>query len=265
MYQPLERATGTLKATIRGSENRIGKLYQEGSSRLFFPKSFSKIMECVVINTAGGITGGDKFQCSIEASEESSIVVTTQASEKVYKANNGSAEVEMNFFVCKNSKLLWLPQDTILFSKSDLSRETTIRIEDNSEFLAFDQIVLGRSAMGENIQKSNFHDKWKIYKGENLIYFDQSGWKNTVPLNCAGLKGIKSYASFYYVGVKAETYEQKLKNMNQVQKNVYVGSSLRNGCLLVRMFGSDAKAIKDKAILLLWEIWQLDTPDVWKV
>ena len=43
MYQPLERATGTLKAKIRGSQNRIGELYQEGSSRLFFPKNFSKI------------------------------------------------------------------------------------------------------------------------------------------------------------------------------------------------------------------------------
>ena len=265
MHQSLERATGTLKATISGSENRIGELYQEGSSRLFFPKSFSKIKECVVINTAGGITGGDKFQCSIEASEESSIIVTTQASEKVYKANNGSAEVETSFFVSKNSKLLWLPQDTILFSNSALSRESTIHIEDSSEFLAFDQIVLGRSAMGEDIQKSNFHDKWKIYKGKSLIYFDQSGWKNTVPLNCAGLKGIKSYASFYYVGSKAEAYEQKLKNLKKVQKNVYVGSSLRNSCLIVRMFGPDAKAIKDKAILLLCEIWQSDTPNVWKV
>ena len=129
MYQPLERATGTLKATIRGSQNRIGELYQEGSSRLFFPKNFSKIKECVVINTAGGITGGDKFECSIEAAEESSIVVTTQASEKVYKASNGSAEVEATFFVRKNSKLLWLPQDTILFSKSDLSRKITIHID----------------------------------------------------------------------------------------------------------------------------------------
>ena len=99
MYQPLERATGKLKATIRGSRNRIGELYQEGSSRLFFPKNFSKIKECVVINTAGGITGGDKFESSIEAAEESSIVVTTQASEKVYKASNGSAEVEATFFV----------------------------------------------------------------------------------------------------------------------------------------------------------------------
>ena len=68
MYQPLERATGTLKATIRGSQNRIGELYQEGSSRLFFPKNFSKMKECVVINTAGGITGGDKFECSIAVS-----------------------------------------------------------------------------------------------------------------------------------------------------------------------------------------------------
>mgnify|MGYP006227641449 CR=1 FL=1 len=49
MYQPLERATGTLKATIIGSQNRIGELYQEGSSRLFFPKNFSKIKECVVL------------------------------------------------------------------------------------------------------------------------------------------------------------------------------------------------------------------------
>ena len=49
MYQLLERATGTLKATIRGSQNRIGELYQEGSSRLFFLKNFSKIKECVVI------------------------------------------------------------------------------------------------------------------------------------------------------------------------------------------------------------------------
>ena len=101
MHQSLERATGTLKATLRGSDNRIGELYQKGSSRLFFPKNFSKTKECVVINTAGGITGGDKFESCIKASEESSVVVTTQASEKVYKSNYGSAEVETNFFASK--------------------------------------------------------------------------------------------------------------------------------------------------------------------
>ena len=265
MHQSLERATGTLKATLRGSDNRIGELYQKGSSRLFFPKTFSNTKECVVINTAGGITGGDKFKSSIEVREESSVVVTTQASEKVYKSSHGSAEVEMTFFVRKNSKLLWLPQDTILFSKSDLSRKITIHIEDDSELLAFDQIVLGRSAMGENIKESNFHDNWKIYNGDRLVYFDQSGWKDYVPINCAGLKGIKSYASFYYVGSKAEYFEQKLRRMKQVYKNIYLGISLRKGCLLVRLFGSEAKAIKDRATNLLREIWELDTPNVWKL
>ncbi|GIR95566.1 MAG: hypothetical protein CM15mP98_05360 [Paracoccaceae bacterium] len=43
MHQPLERATGTLKATIMGSGNRIGELYQKGSSRLFFQKIFLKL------------------------------------------------------------------------------------------------------------------------------------------------------------------------------------------------------------------------------
>ena len=105
----------------------------------------------------------------------------------------------------------------------------------------------------------------EIYKGDKLIYFDQSGWRESVPLHCAGLKDIKSYASFYYVGAKAVAYEQKLKNLKKDNKNVYFGSSLRNDCLLVRMFGLDAKAIKDRAIDLLLEIWQVDTPNVWKV
>ena len=56
-----------------------------------------------------------------------------------------------------------------------------------------------------------------------------------------------------------------VKNMKIINENVYFGSSLRNDCLLVRMFGSDAKAIKDRAIDLLLEIWQVDTPNVWKV
>tara|TARA_A100001388_G_scaffold235697_1_gene189435 strand:- start:179 stop:373 length:195 start_codon:yes stop_codon:yes gene_type:complete len=49
MYQPLERATGTLKAKIRGSQNRIGELYQEGSSRLFFLKTFLKLRNVLLL------------------------------------------------------------------------------------------------------------------------------------------------------------------------------------------------------------------------
>ena len=66
-------------------------------------------------------------------------------------------------------------------------------------------------------------------------------------------------------GLEAFFLKQKLKNMKKDNENVYFGSSLRNDCLLVRMFGSDAKAIKDRAIRLLLEIWQVDTPNVWKV
>ena len=53
--------------------------------------------------------------------------------------------------------------------------------------------------------------------------------------------------------------------IKQVHKNIYLGISLRKGCLLVRLFGSEAKAIKDRATNLLREIWELDTPNVWKL
>ena len=67
------------------------------------------------------------------------------------------------------------------------------------------------------------------------------------------------------VGITLLISSVYMSYMKKDNENVYFGSSLRNNCLLVRMFGSDAKAIKDIAIHLLLEIWPVDTPDVWTV
>lgn len=83
-----QRARGAL--TISGMrprrDNQTSEFAPEGSYRVIFPRAIGGQIEAVVINTAGGVTGGDKFEISITAEQTAQISVTTQASERIYRA-----------------------------------------------------------------------------------------------------------------------------------------------------------------------------------
>jgi urease accessory protein len=40
----------------------LDKLHQQGSLKLLFPRSRGTTLDAVMLNTGGGITGGDHFQ-----------------------------------------------------------------------------------------------------------------------------------------------------------------------------------------------------------
>ena len=260
-----QRANGTISIEVVGSENRIKKLFQQGSYRFIFPKNFKRFKEGIVINTAGGVTGGDRFDSYIKSSHGCSLIITTQAAEKAYEASDDEAVFENSFKVEDGSKIYWLPQELILFSKSAVSRNTKIEVDNSSEFLAFDHVVLGRKAMGEILSGSNFFDRWKIYYDNSLVYFDQLGWKKEIPRGIAGFKNIASFASFYYVGKKAEYYLEKLRADKTRSDKVFSGSSLRNNCLITRVHSEDISAVREETKNLLRSIWNLEEPEVWRV
>jgi urease accessory protein len=80
----------------------------------------------VLINTAGGIAGGDQLEFDVIALANTSIAVTSQAAEKVYRALKKPARIVTNLKACEAAKLSCLPQETILFNWGRLSRQTEI-------------------------------------------------------------------------------------------------------------------------------------------
>ena len=57
-----QRARGTLNisaASAAGDQSRLTNLRQQGSYRAIFPRPIKGTIDAVIINTAGGITGGD--------------------------------------------------------------------------------------------------------------------------------------------------------------------------------------------------------------
>jgi len=160
---------------LRGSERgtQIVDVFQRSPVRVMFPRvTGGAVEEAVLINTGGGVAGGDRLECSITVLDKASITVTSQAAEKVYGALDEPARITTRLKISEAAKLAWLPQETILFNTARICRNTEIDVSSGAEVLAVEWIVLGRSAYGEQMVNGQITDSWRVKKDGRLIWAD---------------------------------------------------------------------------------------------
>jgi len=171
----LQRADGCGRIVLSGSDNgtRIVDVFQQSPIRIIFPTSGgSAVEEAVLVNTAGGIAGGDRLKYGVTALANASIAVTSQAAERVYRALSEPARISTNLKACEAAKLAWLPQETIVFNWACVNRKTEIDLSSGSELLALEWLVLGRAAHGEEMVGGHITDSWRVKKDGRLIWAD---------------------------------------------------------------------------------------------
>jgi urease accessory protein len=125
----LPRSFGAIDLEFRHENgvSRARRAYQQGVMRVRFPNvARGAAPEAILLNTAGGLTGGDSLTMLTELGEDARAVLTTQAHEKVYRSVLGDASVVAEFRVSAGAMLEWLPQPTILFNRARLRRQTSI-------------------------------------------------------------------------------------------------------------------------------------------
>ncbi|MDI6836862.1 MAG: urease accessory protein UreD, partial [Rhizobiaceae bacterium] len=61
------RGVGRLVTKALGGRTRLAELYQEGAAKIRLPETFTAELEAVLINTGGGLTGGDRMDWSVSA------------------------------------------------------------------------------------------------------------------------------------------------------------------------------------------------------
>ncbi len=94
--------------------------------RVLFPRPAATPV-AMLLNTAGGVTGGDVFEVTARASEDARLTVTTQAAERAYRAMPGTvARIANRIEAASGSRIDWLPQETILYDGSALRRHLRV-------------------------------------------------------------------------------------------------------------------------------------------
>ncbi len=164
------RGEGRVIATVRDGRTEIAELYQEGAAKIRLPHTHSPALQAVLMNTAGGLTGGDHLRWSITARTGARLTVTTPACERVYRSLGDDALVENRLIAEARAHIDWLPQETILFERSRLDRRLEVELGDDATLTAVEAVLLGREAMGEAARDARLRDNWRIRRNGRLIH-----------------------------------------------------------------------------------------------
>ena len=166
------RATGRIRLSVdaKGSRTHRTSVHEAGSLRVRFPTAASGMLEAVLINTAGGMTGGDDFSISLSLDEGAQLLAGTAAAEKIYRSTGADSALALTIDAATGSRCIWLPQETILFDRARLSRRIDVSLSTNARLLMAEAIVFGRSAMGEAVEEGSLIDRWRIRRGGQLVF-----------------------------------------------------------------------------------------------
>ncbi len=247
-----QRARGVGELTVVNDEGRpsIRRLYQEGCAKIRIPKSRSTTLEAVIINTSGGVTGGDKLDWNFTAEENTNLSVTTQACERVYKSSGGTAQVNVQLDVQSGASLNWLPQETILFDHCSLQRKFNINLAKNAELLMVEPLIFGRQAMGETELTGFFHDRWRIRCDDQLLHAEDFRIDGNITERLAKpfvANGNCACATILLIAPRAEG----LMSEAQALLQEHGGVSFWNGKLLARIIGNDGYELRQRLYPLI--------------
>ncbi|MEH0070784.1 urease accessory protein UreD [Pannonibacter sp. Pt2-lr] len=166
----MQRARGTARVSFaqRDGKTCLDGLYQSGSAKIRLPKVYDGLPLAVLLNTSGGITGGDRLNYTGHLAAGTRAILTSQTAERAYRSSGGTGEVLNSLSAEDGAHLEWLPQELILFEASALSRKMDVRLEGSARFTGLEMVVLGRKAMGESVKTLSFRDQWRIWRNGRL-------------------------------------------------------------------------------------------------
>ena len=225
----------------------------------------------MIVNTSGGLTGGDIFAASVDVAAGARAVVTTQACEKVYRSDGALASVTTRLALDEGASLAWLPQETILFDRSRLHRRLEVDMAAGSSLLLVEAVLLGRRASGERLSAGLFRDSWRIRQEGRLVFAEElrfDGDLATALGHRATLAGGAAFATVLAAGPDAAPVSRMPASWSAkkwlAMQAAEVGISSFDGLCVARLVAQDGARLR-AALIPIIRILGGALPRVWSL
>lgn len=284
---PVElRAHGRLFLEARSLGGRTIRCATEefGPSRVRFPLSGRRgsALEAVLINTGGGIAGGDSAHFRAHCAQSAHLVVTTQAAEKVYRSDGATSFLGVDLKVDEGATLEWMPQATILFDGARVERSITAEVAKDARLLLIEPLVLGRTARGESLCSGKLFDSWRIRRDGRLIYADGLRLDGDVGATLARRAAANKWPALATIllvapdaesrleavrsalGIASETADEAPVSVPQgAPMGIEMGASAWDGMLSVRLLAQDGAKIDVAIRKMMQALGVAAPPRIW--
>jgi urease accessory protein len=260
------RAVGRIALAVeaRAGVTRRSRVGEEGSLRVRCPGQPAGELEAVIVNTAGGVAGGDRFTLDVDVAPLARLVVTTAAAEKVYRTLEPAASIDVKLAVGTGGALAWLPQETILFDRARLNRSIEIDVAEGAQLLLAEAVVFGRAGMGEAVDDCSLFDRWRLRRNGALIHAEAVRLDGAVAAKLAEpavAKGGIAVATVLVVPGDEATSES-VRALDEEFRGE-VGVSAWNGFAVVRLCAADGAALRHDLVSVLTAIRGTALPRLW--
>ena len=227
-------------AAVDGRSRR-SRIYEDGALRVRFPNG--EKLEAVVVNTAGGIAGGDRFSFDISVEWGAELTLTTAAAEKAYRSLGDDSTLDVTLSVGRGATLYWLPQETILFDQARLDRSITVDLTEDASLLLAEAVVFGRTAMGETVTQGRLRDRWRVRRDGKLIFADTLRLDGAIADQLA-LPAVAGGGRAIATVLLAYGDEARIAAAREQQFSGEVGISTWNGITLARLVARDGEMLR---------------------
>lgn len=267
--QPRAIGTASLASKLRGEASVLEDLRLSGSSRVLFPhanyaRGRGAALQAVLLNTAGGITGGDRFEVTAQAQPHSHLTLTTQAAERAYRSIDAApGRLDSTLTLHQHARLDWLPQETIVFEGAALHRSLTINMADTARFLMVEPVIFGRAAMGETVHAAEVFDRITVRRNTQMLFTDRVKLAGDVQshLNRPAIAGgARAMATVLLASADAERHLEPLRALLPPTGGA---SLIRDGLLFARILAADGHELRRSLIPALTHLHGADLPRTW--
>jgi urease accessory protein len=260
------RAAGRLALEVKRSAGatRRGRVCEEGPLRVRCPGPPGSELEAVIVNTSGGMAGGDRFEIDLTVGPAARLLVTSAAAEKVYRALDDDTTVTATLRVEAGGELAWLPQETILFDRARLRRSIEVELAADARLILAEALVFGRSGMGEIVAQGSLFDRRRVCREGKLVHAETVRLEGGVAASlgqAAVANGAVAVASILAVPGDEAMIARVRTAMRCCRGEV--GASTWNGLAAIRLVAADGASLRHDLAAVLTALRKAPLPRLW--
>lgn len=232
--------------------------------RAFYPEA-NGTCHVYLLHPPGGIVGGDVLHIKINVDHDANCLVTTPAANKFYRSNHVTAQQIQTMTVANDACLEWLPQETIVYQSAYVNARTRIDLSDNSRFIGWDIVCLGRPASDEGFLHGQFKQHIELWRNDEPLFIDRCNYQGNAPV-LQTKWGMDNYpvtgTLFCTTASSNNTHNNEL--VNRIRESIQADSNCLfsvtsiNGIIVCRYLGEQT----DQAKSVFVKAWKILRPAI---
>jgi urease accessory protein len=190
---PLEAGAGYVRAAHTAAHGTtITHARSASPLRILTPRIGHRAAWFVTATLGGGLVGGDDIRLAIDVEAGARVLLTTQASTKVYRSAF-PARQQLDAHVADAALLAVMPDPIVGFAGSSFEQRQRYDLEGSASLLAVDWVVSGRHAAGERWDFDRYASRFQVDRSGTPLFYDHLRLSRTDGPVAARMRRFQTY------------------------------------------------------------------------